>query len=297
MKPDLNLLYALDALLEEGSVIGAARKMHLSPSAMSRTLARLRETTGDPIFVQSGRELVPTPHALYLQDLIKESLVSAMTALAHSKEIDLSKLKTRFNIRANDIFISTYAGRLLTLMQENMPLATLCFTPEEDDQDAEALRSGKIDLFISASRPLGHEIKVQNLFKTDAIGVARADHPIFNHEINAQNLIQWGHIAISRRGKSFGPIDEALSKMGLKRQVNMIAPNASTALLSLGQSDLILTLSSQLAHNAVRTGMAIRMFNLPFELPSITIIQAWHPRHQLNPSHQWLRAKIREITS
>ena len=82
MRPDLNLLYALEALLDEGSVVAAARRMHLSAPAMSRTLARIRETTGDPIFVQSGRQLVPTPRALELHQQIKGALQGAAGLLA-----------------------------------------------------------------------------------------------------------------------------------------------------------------------------------------------------------------------
>ncbi|EYD75591.1 Transcriptional regulator, LysR family [Rubellimicrobium mesophilum DSM 19309] len=69
-RPDLNLLVTLDALLSEGSVAGAARRLRLSPSAMSRALARLREATGDPLLVRAGRGLVPTPRAVELRDRV-----------------------------------------------------------------------------------------------------------------------------------------------------------------------------------------------------------------------------------
>ena len=108
MRPDLNLLYALQALLEEGSVVGAARRMNLSAPAMSRTLARIRETTGDPIFVQSGRALVPTPRALQLREQIQDALQQASGVLAPGEQVDLKRLDTRFNVRANDIFTGIY---------------------------------------------------------------------------------------------------------------------------------------------------------------------------------------------
>ena len=93
------------------------------------------------------------------------------------EQVDLELLDARFNVRANDIFIGIHAGRLLDAMQQAMPRATLCFVPEEDDLDDDALRSGRVDLFISASRPLGHEIRVQPLFSIRVVGVAREDHP------------------------------------------------------------------------------------------------------------------------
>ncbi len=296
MRPDLNLLYALQALLEEGSVVGAARRMNLSAPAMSRTLARIRETTGDPIFVQSGRALVPTPRALQLRDQIRDAIEQASGVLAPGAEADLKQLETRFNVRAHDLFIGIYAGRLLDALQNDMPRATLCFTPEEDDVDDEALRSGRVDLFISASRALGHEIRVQPLFTTRIVGVANQDHPLFKDEINARRVARWGHIGVSRRGKSQGPIDEALAAQGLDRQVTLIVPTPSAALLALHGSDLILPLPEQLARAAVQMGMKLRLFDLPLALDPVLITQAWHPRFQHEPAHQWLRRTIRGLT-
>ncbi|KVC88032.1 hypothetical protein WI76_32215 [Burkholderia ubonensis] len=141
---NLNLLISLDALLEEGSVAGAARRMNFSPPAMSRTLARIRETVGDPIFVHGGRKMVPTPRALDRQ----------------------------FSVRATDGFVGVYSSQLL----------------EADDVDDDALRSGRIDLFISASRRLGQEIRVRPLFTTKFVGLARSGHSIFDDDITPERF-------------------------------------------------------------------------------------------------------------
>ncbi|KVQ11178.1 hypothetical protein WM08_00730 [Burkholderia ubonensis] len=153
---NLNLLISLDALLEEGSVAGAARRMNLSPPAMSRTLARIRETVGDPIFVQGGRKMVPTPRALDRQ----------------------------FSVRATDVFVGVYSSQLL----EEMARAMVRFMPEADDVDDDALRSGRIDLFISASRRLGQEIRVRPLFTTKFVGLARSGHSIFDDDITPERF-------------------------------------------------------------------------------------------------------------
>jgi DNA-binding transcriptional LysR family regulator len=263
---------------------------------MSRTLARIRETTGDPIFVQAGRQLVPTPRALELRNQIKDAIQGAAGVLEPSAEVDLKLLDTRFHVRANDIFVAIYAGALLDAMQNDMPRATLCFTPEEDDVDDEALRTGRVDLFISASRELGHEIRVQPLFSTTMVGVAREGHPLFKDEITAKRVARWGHIGVSRRGKTQGPIDAALARLGLDRHVALVVPTPSSALLALQGSDLILPLPEQLARHALRMGMRVRLFELPLALSSVLITQAWHPRYQHEPAHQWLRRTIRRLT-
>lgn len=293
--PDLNLLIALDVLLEEGSVAGAARRMNLSPPAMSRTLGRIRETLGDPVFVQAGRKLVPTPRALAMREQVRMAVEQATRALTPGTGVNLKTLARRFNVRATDEFVSMHLGRLLEAMAAEMPRAMLRFSPEEDDVDDEALRSGRIDLFISASRKLGPEIRVQPLFTTAFVGVAREKHAIFEAEITLERLTQWEHINVSRRGKETGPLDAMLAAHGLRRHVALIVSNPYTALFALQDSDLLLPLPERLAHSARAAGLRIQLFHIPVPRESVLLTQAWHPRLQSDPAHQWLRRKIRAL--
>ncbi|WP_240430419.1 LysR family transcriptional regulator [Serratia marcescens] len=293
--PDLNLLLALNILLEEGSVVGAARRMNLSPPAMSRTLGRIRETLGDPVFVQAGRKLVPTPRALELREQVRAAVEQAIQVLAPTADVDLKTLERRFNVRANDVFVGIHSGRLLEAVAADMPRAMLRFSPEEDDVDDEALRSGRIDLFISASRKLGPEIRVQPLFTTTFVGVARVEHPIFEDDITAERLTRWGHIGVSRRGKSAGPIDTGLEAQGLHRNIALVVSTPFTALFALQDSELLLPLPEHLARSALAAGLRIRLFDLPVPLETVLFTQAWHPRFQSDPAHQWLRRTIRAL--
>lgn len=296
-RPDLNLLLALDALLDEGSVIGAARRMNLSAPAMSRTLGRIREALGDPVFVQVGRKLMPTPKALALREQVRAALEQATQVFEAGATIDLKSLERRFNVRATDEFVSVHLGQLLDAMATEMPRATLRFSPEEDDVDDEALRSGRIDLFISGSRKLGPEIRVQSLFTTTFVGVAREHHPIFDDEITPERLTRWEHINVSRRGKSVAPIDTALESHGLRRHVALVVSSPYTALFALQDSDLLLPLPRHLASGALAAGLRIRLFDLPMPLETALLTQAWHPRLEGDPAHQWLRQTIHALCS
>ncbi|KAF1061404.1 MAG: Nodulation protein D 2 [Pseudomonas citronellolis] len=292
--PDLNLLLALDVLLEEGSVIGAARRMNVSPPAMSRTLGRIRDVLCDPVFVLAGRRMVPTPRALAMREQVRVAVEQATQALAPSPS-QLHSLERTFNVRANDVFVGLHAGRLLDQLAQAMPRARLRFSPEEDDIDDDALRSGRIDLFISASRKLGPEIRVQPLFTSTFVGIAREGHPLFDEDIDAERLTRWGHIGVSRRGKLSGPIDDALERLGLRRHVALVLSTPSAAFFALTSSDLILPLPQHLARIAVDAGLRVRLFDLPIALETVLFTQAWHPRFQNDPAHQWLRRVIREL--
>ena len=145
---DLNLLPALDALLDEGSVTGAARRLGLSASAMSRTLARLRSVTGDPLLVRAGRGLVPTPRAAELRDRVHELTREALTVLGpRSDQLDTATLDRTFTIRANEGFVGLFSARLVAAVAEAAPRVHLRFAPKAV-KDTRPLREGEIDLEI-----------------------------------------------------------------------------------------------------------------------------------------------------
>jgi DNA-binding transcriptional LysR family regulator len=292
--PDLNLLFALDVLLEEGSVVAAARRMNLSAPAMSRTLARIRETIGDPIFVKIGRKMVPTPRALTLREQVHQSVQSARRLLEPEREVDLPSLKRDFNLHANDVFISAFGQALMERLCAEAPHVLLRFSPEQDREDT-VLEDGKVDLYISAMRPMGTDVHVQSLFTTKFVGMARDAHPIFDHEITPERFARYEQISVSRRGRPNGPIDVALQRLGLSRRVSLVAPTFHSGVFMLGSSDLILTVPEHVAWAVRRMGLRARSFELPLPLETVVVVQAWHPRFQSDSAHQWLRRIIREL--
>src|SRR5438093_1931473 len=119
--PDLNLLITLDAVLAEGSVARAARRLHLSPSAMSRALARLRETTGDPLLVRAGRGLVPTPRALELRERVGRLVQEAEAVLRPAEKLDLEKIVRTFTLRTSDGFVESFGPSLIARVGKEAP--------------------------------------------------------------------------------------------------------------------------------------------------------------------------------
>ncbi|KAB7893366.1 LysR family transcriptional regulator [Rouxiella sp. S1S-2] len=289
--PDLNLIIALDALLDEGSVIGAARRMNLSPPAMSRTLTRIREQLGDPILVKAGRNMVPTPRALALREDVHQAMENAIRLLQPGSEVDLPSLERTFSLQANDVFISAYGGVLLNRLRQEAPNVRLRFMPESTG-DEDSLRDGKVDLYINAQRPLGDDIHVQSLFSTHFMGLAREDHPIFGQEITAERFASYEHISVSRRGRARGPIDTYLAQMGLARTISLVVPTFHSGVFSLGNSDLILPLPEHVVSAVQSMGIKTRAFTLPVTLETISIIQAWHPRFHHDAAHCWFRRII-----
>jgi DNA-binding transcriptional LysR family regulator len=296
--PDLNLLTALDALLATGSVAGAARKLGLSASAMSRTLARLRAATGDPLLVRAGRGLAPTTHAAALQPRVRDLAQEARTVLRPAAiGPDFSALDRTFTIRSNEGFVEVLAARLVAAVTAEAPGVRLRFTPKPD-KDVRPVRDGQIDLDIGVLGETGPEIRVQTLFRDHFVGAVRNGHPLLEGAMTPERYIAYGHVIASRRGRTVGPVDEALSALGLKRTVVAVVPGFPAALAIARASDLVaLVTRSFLGGDELQTDgiwRGVRIVALPVSTEAITISQMWHPRVDADPAHRWLRGKVLE---
>src|SRR5688500_17997699 len=143
--PDLNLLITLDVLLEEGSVARASRRLRLSPSAMSRALARLRDTTGDPLLVRAGRGLVPTPRADVLRARVHALVQEAQSLLRPVERVDLASLVRTFTLRTSDGFVENFGPEVIARVAAEAPGVRLNFLAKHDKGSA-PLREGRVDL-------------------------------------------------------------------------------------------------------------------------------------------------------
>jgi DNA-binding transcriptional LysR family regulator len=237
---DLNLLTALDALLAEGTVVGAARRLGLSASAMSRTLTRLRAATGDPLLVRAGRGMVPTPHATNLRNRVQELTQDANSVLRPVVAgLDLTQLKRNFIIRSNESFVEVFAAPLVTAVTAAAPKVRLQFAPKPD-KDVRALREGMIDLEIGVLGKSGPEVRIQALFRDHFVGAVRDGHPLLGKgKLTPERYAGFGHVVASRRGSANGPVDDALASLSLTRTVVAVVPNFRTALAVARASNLV----------------------------------------------------------
>ncbi len=295
---DLNLLTALDALLAEGSVAGAARRLGLSASAMSRTLARLRAATGDPLLVRAGRDLVPTPYAEELRDRVRQTATDARRrAAARAVTPDLSGLERTFTIRANDGFVQAFGARILGAIKDAAPGVRLRFAPKPD-KDVRPLREGLVDLEIGVLGRTGPEVRVQALFRDHFVGAVRKGHPLLAAgKITPERYAACDHVVVSRRGATTGPVDSALAELGLERNVVAVVPGFSEALAIASTSDLVALVTASF-HKAALGGQPknarqlTHAFPLPVQTEPVTVSQIWHPRLDADPAHRWLRGLL-----
>jgi len=290
--PDLNLLVTLDVLLTEGSVVGAARRLQLSASAMSRALARLREATGDPLLVRAGRGLVPTPRALELRDRVRRVVGDAEAVLRPALKLDLATLERTFAIRSTEGFVETFGPSLLARVASEAPHVRLWFVPKLD-KDSALLRDGVIDLETGVVSPaMGPEVRTQGLFRDRFVAVVRRGHPLARGRLTPERYAAGAHVLISRRGLEMGPVDHALQQLGLARNGVVTVGGFGPAIVLAGESEMIATVPERHTESLWR---GMHHLPLPFDVPKFAISLFWHPRLDADPAHRWLRSVVIDV--
>jgi DNA-binding transcriptional LysR family regulator len=289
--PDLNLLVTLDVLLAEGNVTRAARRLQLSPSAMSRSLARLRETTGDPLLVRAGRGLVPTPRALQLRERVSQLVQEAASVLRPAETIDLWQLVRTFTLRVSDGFTENFGPSLMARVNEQAPGVRLRFM-RKSNKDSASLRDGSVDLETGViDATTGPEVRTRLLFRDRFVGVVRAGHALSQGEMTPARYASGVHVLVSRRALDKGLMDAALEPFGLERVIGTFVGGFADALAFARSSDLIATVPERHTGN-LRDGM--HSFPLPVPAPEIRVSMLWHPRMDGDVAHRWLRGLVLE---
>jgi DNA-binding transcriptional LysR family regulator len=289
---DLNLLTALDALLSEGSVSKAALRLGLSPSAMSRTLTRLRAATGDPLLVRAGRGLIPTPRATEMRDRVHELARDVRTALSpQTGYLDVATLERTFTIRANEGFVSLFSAPLVAAVTAAAPHVRLRFAPKPD-KDARPLREGHIDLEIGVLGVSAPEVRAQLIFRDDFIGAVRVGHPLLTGPVSPERYAACRHVVASRRGAFTGPVDDALAELGLRREVVAVVTGFPDAIRIARRSDLVALVPRSSLRSSETLTEGLATFELPVRTPEIVILAMWHPRMEADPAHRWLRDTV-----
>lgn len=290
--PDLELLALFDAIHRERHLTRAAARSGKSQPAMSRALARMRAAFGDELFVRTPRGVVPTARADALAPEVRR-LLDAATALVKDRAFSPVALDRTMTIGTSDFAEAQILSRLTTLVQAEAPrvnLRTMAIPPDPMDW----LADGRMDLFIAPQGGVPPTAMVGHLFDDSFLCAVRADHPVVRRTVSLDRYTELSHIQIAPRGRPGGPVDDALAALGLSRRVAVRTPSFLAALVLLSHSDFIITGPRTILEQLSDT-FRLRTFPLPFDVPGFRVVQAWHPRAQDDPAHQWLRSLIARV--
>lgn len=297
-RTDLNLLIALDALLQEENVSRAAARVGLSTPAMSHALARLRAQVGDPLLVRAGQRMVRTPRADTLRPRVEAVVREARAVLAPPPVEDVREVVRTFRVHTSDHLVNVLGGELDRLVRE-APGVTLAVMPCSSESPGQ-LRDGTADLAIgvfdySPYSDLPTDLRIQQLYQDDFTCVVRADHPGVGRTLSLAQYAALDHVQIAPRGAPGGYVDDLLARHGLRRRIARALPYFLAGLALVAETDYLLTCSLTLARR-MRRRFGLRLVKPPAELglEPYPITQLWHPRHDRDPPHRWLRERVVE---
>lgn len=291
---DLSALATLDALLQEVSVSGAARKLGLSTPAVSHALAKLRERFGDPLLVRAGRTMVLTPRAESLKPRVRDAVATAGRVFEPMEAFEPERLSRSFTLSMTDYVLVVFGGAFEERLRGAAPGLDLRFVPNTVD-DGERLREGESDLAVGIYGNLPPELRSRPLITDRLICVVREGHPSVKNRLTLERFVELPHIQIAPRGRPGGYVDNLLETRGLRRRVARAVPYFQVALELAASSDYLLVVSERIAKQ-LGPRLGLRMLEPPLPFEPYTLSLVWHPRYDGDAAHQWLRSQLLEST-
>jgi DNA-binding transcriptional LysR family regulator len=292
---DLNLWVVLGELLETNHVSEAARRLGRTQSAVSHSLASLRQLFGDPLFVRVGARLEPTPRAKALAPLVKEALRQVEASLAPQADFDPKTLRRVFRIFLSDYVQVVLLPRLLERLARSAPHVTLDVTFRADASDAvlAEVREGRLDLSVAPPITGLAGLLTQPLFSDSNVCVVRSGHP-FMKQPTARAWAGLRHVVASPRGALRDFVDDALAQKGLSRVVAARVPHFTAALALVAQSDCVTLVPARLALAWARSTDVVAV-KPPLPLPAFSM--AWYTSELLraDPANAWLRRELKAV--
>lgn len=296
MEPsDLASLATLDALLQESSVSGAARRLGLSTPAVSHALARLRERFGDPLLVRAGRHMILTPRAEALRPRVRAAVASAAQLFESPEDFEPSRATGALTLSMTDYVLLVFGQAFDQAIVSQAPGVDLRFVPNAPD-DSQRLREGTTDLAVGIYADLPPELKIQPIITDRFVCVVRRDHPTVTDTPSLEAFAALQHIQVAPRGRPGGYVDRTLASFGFQRRVVRAVPYFQVALEMTARSDRILTVSERIAR-LLGPRLGLRILEPPLALDPFALSMVWHPRLDNDPTHRWVRAQLKAVTA
>lgn len=293
---DLNLLVTLEALLDEGSVTGAAHRLSLSQSAVSAALDRLRSLFDDPLLVRVGNRMEATPLARRLQGPIKTALASVSLALALPQKFDPARARLHARLGSSDYIGLMVLPKLHAALADEAPGISLEVLPKPPDETVTPLLAGDVDLLATVDPPEGRDLFSAPLIDETFVCVMRPGHPLARGRLTVERLLDYPHVVVTAHGASAGILDRTLAARGLRRRTPLSVPVFATAFAVLAENDLVAILPERVSRaQAGRFGLVLR--KPPLAVPGYTLSILWHLRTAHDPAHRWLRERLVAIAA
>lgn len=292
---DLNLLVALDALLTERSVSGAAQRLHLSQPAMSAALSRLREQFGDPLLVPHGKRMIPTAHAAGLAQSVTQLLGQCEALLAASTVFDPATSRRIFNICASDYMTETVVTPLLLRLREQAPGVGFKVLFPSDVDPSSLMERGELDVLLIPQMYVSAHHPAEALFSEHQVVVGWRENPAMQQVMIEDVFYSLGHVAVEfARGTELSYAEKQLALLPRKRRIEVSAPSFTSVPRFLVGTQRIAVMHSRLAE-AAASRLPLAMAPVPVQIPVMHEMMQYHQARAQDQGLQWLLTNIRSM--
>ncbi|MCK9507312.1 MAG: LysR family transcriptional regulator [Pigmentiphaga sp.] len=288
---DLNLLRVLDALITERSVTKAGSKLHITQSAMSNALKRLRQAVGDPLFIRVRSEMVPTDRAIALHKHVSEALRQVEQGFQLAADFDPATSDIQFKLALTDIGEVIYLPKLMRRLKEIAPNITVVSLQLSREQYPYALENGEVDLAIGHLPHLGSGFLHHHLFDDEFVCLVRESHPRIRTTLSLKQFQSESHIVMAPIWNQENAFEVGLRRLGLQRRMALRVGHYLTLPTAVRETDLLACLPGR-AVEALSPMRGVRTLKLPFKPITLSSMQYWHRRVHQDASHQWLRQLV-----
>lgn len=288
---DLNLLVALDVLLEEQNITRAAARLHMTQSATSGVIGRLRIYFEDDLLVQVGRKMMLTPRAKQLQNPVREVLLKIQTSITNKPGESTAESKRHFRIMASDYLICVIFAEVIKQANQEAPFVTFELV-SPNDSPLEMLLHGEIDLMIAPEHYVSTQHPSQLLFEEQHVCVVWEGNTSVCQNLTLERYLEMGHIAATfGRNRTPGMDEWLIKQYGCSRRLEVITHDFSTIPSLIIGTERIATMLSRLAALYAKT-LPLRLIRPPVELTTMKEYMAWHRSMDSDPMLRWLREKV-----
>lgn len=280
-------------MLEARSVSGAADRLGLTQSALSKHLARLRATYDDALFVRCPEGMLPTPRAEAMAPHVM-AILGELDALASGQSFDLSRLSGDVTVSTTDEFRQALLPAFLYALEKEAPQVRLNLQHLGPDYSAPDLQLGMVDLVIAVDRHAPPVLKQKLLMRDEFVCVMGHGHPLANEPLTLSGFAAASHVLVAPLAIRHGFVDDKLGELGFTRRVALSVPDFHSITVEILRDRHLVTLPRMVATRLVaKTPDRLAVYDLPFDLPGLDYFCFWHPRFDRDPRHLWIRSVVR----
>ena len=291
---DLNQLVLLQQLMVERRVSKVAENLGLTQPAISNTLAKMRRTFGDDLFVRTPAGMVPTPFAEQLAEPVAQALALIHGGLNRQARFDPASVQRSVTIGMTDIGEIVFLPKLVERLGREAPGVVLSTVRNAAVNLRDDMTTGKVDLAIGLLPLLKGGFFQRRLFKQRYVCLFRRGHRIDKKKLTLADFSAAEHLVVVSAGTGHGKVDERLQRAGIDRVVRLTVPHFVGVGHILQGTDMVATVPERLAER-LSAPFGLTYLPHPVKLPEVAINLFWHAKVHRSPAHQWLRDVVVEL--